>query len=212
MQKINILPKNYRFLFFGAGALLVFLVMLFLEVKQVFVALDPAITKLFQTFFPTRSLDTLLSFFSLLGSFEIITLGVVAIALWVFRRQKKIFYSLVFFGGILMFEFMGKLFLYHPGPPSDFFRYSIPFAFPTSYVHTNYSFPSGHVSRTIFLAIVSVFVLRRWWASLMATVFSLVMVFSRIYLGEHWASDTLGGIFLGLAMGFFTLSYYEQRN
>jgi len=201
------MPKNYKFLFYGAVALLVFLVMLFLEVKQVFVALDPAITKFFQTFFPTRALDIPLSFFSLLGSFEITTLGVIAIALWVFRRQKRIFYSLVFFGGILMFEFMGKLFLYHPGPPSIFFRYSIPFVFPTSYVHTNYSFPSGHVSRTLFLAVVTVFIVRRRLVSLAAVLFSLVMIFSRIYLGEHWFSDVLGGFFLGSSMGFLALTY-----
>lgn len=204
-------PQNYRFLALGMVALLIFLSILFLEVKQIFAVFDPAVTRILQSLWP-RTLDIPLSFFSLLGSFEIISLGVIGLGLWVFRRQKKIFYSLAFFGGILMFEFVGKLFLYHPGPPSDFFRYSIPFAFPTSYVHTNYSFPSGHVSRTIFLALVSVFVLRRWWVSSAAVLFSLVMVFSRVYLGEHWASDTLGGIFLGLAMGFFTLSYYEQRN
>lgn len=200
------MPKSYGFLFSGAVALLAFLVMLFLEVKQVFVVLDPAVTKFFQNIFP-RTLDIPFSIFSLLGSFEITALGVLAIALWVFRRQKRIFYSLIFFGGILMFEFIGKLFLYHPGPPPVFFRYSIPFVFPTSYVHTNYSFPSGHVSRTLFLAVVTAFIVRRRLVSLAAVLFSLVMIFSRIYLGEHWFSDVLGGLFLGSSMGFLALTY-----
>ncbi|MCL4397716.1 phosphatase PAP2 family protein [Patescibacteria group bacterium] len=210
-KKANTLPKNFSYFFTGSGFFLIFLVILALEAKRVFGNFDEQTTLYLQSVTP-RTLDIPLSILSLLGSFEVTTLLVLLLALWVFRREKKIFFALVFFGVILMFEFIGKLGLYHPGPPQNFFRYTLPFSFPTSYVSTNSSFPSGHVSRTLFLMVVSSFLIVRYlkvrWVTVAAVLYALVMIVSRIYLGEHWASDTLGGLFLGLAMGFFAVSYF----
>ncbi len=71
---------------------------------------------------------------------------------------------------------------------------------------TTYSFPSGHVSGTadFFLLIAYLVVSRKPTrrriaiAIVIATVGILSQVFSRLYLGYHWLSDTLASICLAM--------------
>jgi membrane-associated phospholipid phosphatase len=80
-----------------------------------------------------------------------------------------------------------------------------------------YSFPSGHVM--VYLAYWGLlfsfgFILftgRHWWRTTLLIISAAFVVLigpSRIYLGDHWASDVLGayligGVLLGLAVGFY---------
>ena len=80
-----------------------------------------------------------------------------------------------------------------------------------------YSFPSGHVMAYIaywgllFAFGVILFQGRHWWrTALLITSAAFVVLIgpSRIYLGDHWASDVLGAYLigealLGLAVGFY---------
>ena len=108
-------------------------------------------------------------------------------------------------------EVFGKLVLFHPGPPVFFHRSLLPTQLPSFYVHTDFSYPSGHMTRTIFLITVFlVVILFSWKASfkknitiIMIILLSLIMALTRIYLGEHWLSDVLGGSLLGLSFGLF---------
>lgn len=190
-NKINILLV----LVFG------FILMAVLVSQRAFVSLDLWATNTLQIIFP-RIFDFPFSFFSLLGSSEIIGLIMLIIAGVVFWKLGRIFWGLGTIVLIYIIEIFGKFFLYHPGPPEEFFRYSIPFFFPSGgFVHTNYSFPSGHVSRTLFIIVVLAFLVKKRWFTVVGSLLAVVMIVSRIYLGEHWLSDTIGGAFLGSSVG-----------
>ncbi|MGF2685956.1 bifunctional DedA family/phosphatase PAP2 family protein [Marinobacter sp. DUT-3] len=77
------------------------------------------------------------------------------------------------------------------------------------------AFPSGHTAGITVLCMLSAnFVARetrhrRRWRTYLAFSLPVVLVaFSRLYLGVHWFTDVIGGLFLGLAItGYIRASY-----
>jgi membrane-associated phospholipid phosphatase len=79
------------------------------------------------------------------------------------------------------------------------------------------SFPSGHVMAYIafwgllFTFAIILFKDNRWWRTALLVISGLFVVLvgpSRIYLGDHWASDVLGayligGVLLGIALWIY---------
>ncbi len=79
------------------------------------------------------------------------------------------------------------------------------------------SFPSGHVMTYIafwgvlFSLAIILFKGKRWWRIALVIVPALLVVLvgpSRVYLGDHWASDVLGayligGVWLGLSLWLY---------
>lgn len=159
-----------------------------------------------------RIYDQILSYFSLLGSIEV-TVGIcILFIFWSIIKVKwlAILGWLMIVPAILA-EIFGKLVLFHPAPPVFFHRSLLPTSLPSFYVHTDFSYPSGHMTRTLFIITVLLILVLSSGKNfalkfiLVSALFSLafLMGLTRIYLGEHWLSDVLGGGVLGLAMGFF---------
>ncbi|HJZ05623.1 hypothetical protein A2634_05440 [Candidatus Amesbacteria bacterium RIFCSPHIGHO2_01_FULL_48_32] len=160
---------------------------------------DLVITQAVQAWVPV-GVDTALSVFSLLGSFEIITL---VLAIWVGKREglRKVILVVAIFALGMGVEIAGKMFIPHPGPTREFHRYRLPFVFPSSEFSTGNSFPSGHSFRTVFLTVIALgYVGKNQRLKLAWIAFAAIMLVSRVSLGEHWASDVVGGSLLGWGM------------
>jgi membrane-associated phospholipid phosphatase len=76
------------------------------------------------------------------------------------------------------------------------------------------SFPSGHASGVAAIATLLCYVAwRRHTKPVLVTVvsalFVALMALSRIYLNQHWTSDVVGGVLIGVALGLGCSALYE---
>lgn len=76
---------------------------------------------------------------------------------------------------------------------------------------TDYSFPSGHTAASFAATFALYFSRQNLWKP--ALVLAVLIAFSRLYLYVHYPSDILGGIMIGITMGYLGVrvtAFYEN--
>jgi undecaprenyl-diphosphatase len=135
-------------------------------------------------------LNLFASLVGVLGQAEVAAGVALGLAVARLRRGQRDAWVPLLILAVVAVEFVVKMVVQQPLLPKELSRTIEIFPF----VHVTFAgaFPSGHVARTAFL--VGVARVPGWLA---VSVVALMMV-TRVYLADHWPSDVLGGLVLGV--------------
>ncbi len=188
-------------------AVICFITLGFFVSKNPVPAFDLKIS-LFVQKYHSDPLDKIMLGISLFGElpYSLIMVVLVALLFYLFKYKREAYFIFsILLSGLII---LGVKNIIDRPRPSEFYVRLVE-------INRFQSFPSGHVmSYILFFGFMIVLMrqlktipsLTRTIISYAAGFFILTIAFSRVYLGAHWFSDTLGGFILGLIC-LFPLSY-----
>jgi undecaprenyl-diphosphatase len=75
-----------------------------------------------------------------------------------------------------------------------------------------YGFVSSHATNSFTVALLSLLLIRKRWYTVFIIIWATSVSYSRIYLGVHYPGDVLGGVLLGIFIGWGVYKMYEAAD
>jgi len=161
----------------------------------------------FIVFLQSLANDTVIAFFNFISFIGEESTYIVVLAIWYFAINKKL--------GQLFALTLGITALVN-NSLKEFFSFQRPFeAYPdlvTNYrpdTSTGHSFPSGHTQNFSTMLFAFAFVYKKWMIGV-AILFTVLMMFSRMFLGVHFLEDVLVAAVLGILIAFALVKLYHK--
>lgn len=170
--------------------------------------METEIIKFFQSY-KSEFFDVFFGTFSYLASF----VGFIFLFFLFFYNNKK--YSIYFLINYLIIMLINttlKSVINRPRP------YEIDSEIISIITASGKSFPSGHMtSATILVAFLIYFIFKKIKnksTKVLSLILGIIFIFnvaiSRTYLGQHFVSDIIAGVFLGLVLSVISLFVYDK--
>ena len=159
------------------------------------------------TIFRTTELNHFFIFITLLGKWQVIMIFTIAAGLIFWLNCKKTYITPLLTGlvGSEVFVLIGKLLVQRARPETAL------------YPETSFSFPSGHAAIAVtfygFITYILIKSTKQWKLKTNAFFVGMLLImligFSRLYLGVHYASDVWGGYLAGAIWLIIAISANE---
>lgn len=156
-------------------------------------------------------LDVFFSIFTMLGEELIIAAVIAAVYVCFSKRVGEQALLTVMTASAVTTVAKGAVRRLRPYAAGDVSRVEIDNALvSTMDLDADMSFPSGHATATSgFFASLAIRI-RRPLAIVLCSLFTLLVMLSRLYLGVHYPTDVLAGLAIGVASAFFWQLIYSK--